>query len=114
MWREINISKCRFHLTQAWYHKIVNRLSSIYKNKSSEILFLNSEDLSDCFIEDFMSDCSIDEQLYKFTDYLVETYISENCIYPPQLWAFASSKLTRTTNAYESFHALFKNSFYRH
>jgi len=91
----------------------------VYKDESSEIgkwlhnifglLFLNPED-----VMYFMSECPIDEKPQKFADYFVETYISEDCIYPPKLWALASSELTRTTNACESFHAHFKNSFYRH
>ncbi|KAE9539653.1 hypothetical protein AGLY_004905 [Aphis glycines] len=125
MWTQTNISGCQFHLTQSWYRKIQEiGLSSVYKDESSEIgkwlrnifglLFLNPEDVSDCFTDDFMSECPIDERLQKFSDYFVETYISEDCIYPPKLWALASSELTRTTNACESFHSHFKNSFYRH
>ncbi|KAF0770202.1 MULE domain-containing protein [Aphis craccivora] len=41
-------------------------------------------------------------------------HISEDYIYPPKLWTHASSELTRTTNACESFHANFKNCYYRH
>jgi hypothetical protein len=125
MWTQTNISGCRFYLTQSWYRKIQEiDLSSEYKDESSKIgkwlhnifglLFLNPEDVSDCFIDDFMSECPIDERLQKFADYFVETYISEDCIYPPKLWALVSSELTRTTNACESFHSHFKNSFYRH
>jgi len=124
-WTQTNISGCRFHLTQSWYRKIQEiGLSSVYKDESSEIgkwlhnifvlLFLNSEDVSDCFTDDFMSECPIDEKLQKFADYFIETYIFEYCIYPPKLWALESSELTRTTNACESFHAHFTNSFYRH
>jgi hypothetical protein len=125
MWTQTNISGCRFYLTQSWYRKIQEiGLSSVYKDESPEIgkwihnifgsVFLNPEDVSDCFIDDFMSECPIDERLQKFADYFVETYISENCIYSPKLWVLTSSELTRTTNACESFHSHFKNTFYRH
>ncbi|XP_027848187.2 uncharacterized protein LOC114127990 [Aphis gossypii] len=100
MWTQTNISGCRFHLTQSWYRKIQEiGLSSVYKDESSEIskwlrnifglLFLNPEDVSDCFTDDFMSECPFDERLQKFSDYFVETYISEDCIYPPKLWPLA-------------------------
>jgi len=84
MWTQTNISGYRFHLTQSSYRKIQEiGLSSVYKDDSSEIgkwlrsilglLFLNPEDVSDCFTEYFMSECPINERLQKFADYFVET-----------------------------------------
>jgi hypothetical protein len=73
------------------------------------LLFLNPEDVSDCFIDDFMTERPIDDRLQKFADYFVETYISEDCIYLPKLWALAFSELTRTANVCESFQAHLKN-----
>lgn len=46
-----------------------------------------------------------------FSQYLHDTYIAENALFPPTLWASKTSDTTRTTNACESFHAHFKRSF---
>jgi len=54
-----------------------------------------------------MANRPIDDQVSKYSDYLVDNYLTENCDYPPTLWASASSSLRRTTNNCESFHANF-------
>lgn len=37
-----------------------------------------------------MSECPINERLQKFADYLVETYNSGDCFFPPKFWVLAS------------------------
>jgi hypothetical protein len=58
-----------------------------------------------------MSDCPDNDLLNKYSD-LVDNYIGNDCKYPPSLWVALSASLTRTTNACESFHSLFKDNFY--
>jgi len=73
---------------------------------------LNSEEVGDCYVEDLMTDCSENDKLQKYCDYLTDYYISDESIFPPKLWAANSSDLIRTTNACELFHSFFNKSFY--
>jgi len=61
-----------------------------------------------------MSDFPDDERLKKYCDYLTDNFINEEILFPPQYWAAASGSLARTTNACESFHSFFNQSFYKH
>jgi len=54
----------------------------------------------------------INLNLTKFTNYIVENYISSNSTFPPKLWASNSISSERTTNACEAFHASFSTNFY--
>ena len=124
VWPESNIIGCRFHLTNSWWKKIQSLgLSMEYKEKIPKsangydthfgLLFLDAQEVSDCFSYDFMSDRPVNELLTKYSDYLVDNYIGDDCSYPPSLWSSLSASLTRTTNACESFHAVFKDHFYK-
>lgn len=124
IWPQTKIIGCRFHLTQAWYRQLQKLgLSTEYQNQSSEIgiwirhtfglLFLEPTEVTECFVEDFMSNRPIDERVEKYSDYLLDYYIDENSMYSPTLWAAMSSSLQRTTNACESFHSRFNQSFYK-
>jgi len=124
VWPESNIIGCRFHLTNSWWRKIQSLgLSNEYKNTNSEIgkwlrhtfglLFLNPQEVSDCFSYDFKRDRPDNDLLSKYSDYLVDNYIGDDCNYPPSLWAALTASLTRTTNACESFHSEFKDNFYK-
>ncbi|XP_025202141.1 uncharacterized protein LOC112599437 [Melanaphis sacchari] len=124
VWPDTLIVGCRFHLTQSWFRKIQNLgLVQYYKEKNSEIgswirntfglTFLSPQEVSKCFIEDFMSIIPNDQRVSQYADYLTDTYISENSIFPPVIWAESSSSLSRTTNACESFHSHFKENFYK-
>lgn len=74
---------------------------------------MKPEDVGDCFGIDFATfQPSDNPKMVEFSDYLVETYIAEDSLFPPSLWAEHSSSLQRTTNACESFHARFNQSFY--
>ncbi|KAL4126366.1 hypothetical protein QTP88_010588 [Uroleucon formosanum] len=98
-------------------------LVQYYKEKNSEVgswirntfglTFLSPQEVSQCFIEDFMSIIPNDRRVSQYADYLTDTYISENSIFPPVIWAESSSSLSRTTNKCESFHSHFKENFYK-
>jgi len=122
--QQTKIIGCRFHLTQAWYRQLQNfGLSTEYQNQSSEIgiwirhtfglIFLEPTEITECFVEDFMSDRPTDERVEKYSNYLLENYIEVNSLYPLALWAAMSCSLQRTTNVCESFHSRFNESFYK-
>lgn len=48
----------------------------------------------------------------RFTDYILENYISESSKYPPEMWASFTYSLARTTNSCESFHSKINAMFY--
>lgn len=74
--------------------------------------FLKPEMVSDCFVEDFAAIQPKHKQIEEFADYLVENYISNDSLFPPNMWAANSSSLQRSTNACEAFHSKFNSSFY--
>jgi len=49
------------------------------------LLFLNPGDVEDFFVEDLMSICPDDDKLKSYCDYLTDTYISEESIFPPTI-----------------------------
>ena len=49
------------------------------------LLFLNAQEVSDCFSYDFMSVRPDNNLLTKYSDYLVDNYIGDDCKYPPSL-----------------------------
>jgi len=75
------------------------------------LIFLNPEDVENYFSLDLYNTKPNDDHLDTFYDYLKNTYIGEQAIFPPKVWAETSSELTKSTNACESFHAHFKSSF---
>ncbi|CAI6348136.1 unnamed protein product [Macrosiphum euphorbiae] len=118
----IKIYGCRFHITQAWYRNIQqNGLSVDYNTKDSEIskwlihcyglVFLEPENVSEFFTLTLMELKPDDNRVTKFADYLVDTYIGEDSMFPPEMWVSASVETYLTTNACESFHAHFNSSF---
>jgi hypothetical protein len=88
VWPNTEIIGCRFHFEMCknlvWLH---------YKDESSDIdkcihytfglLFLNPEEVGDCYVEDLMSDCPENEKLQKFCDYLTNNYISDESMFSP-------------------------------
>ena len=122
VWPSVEINGCRFHLHQSWYRKIQSiGLTSEYKSKTEignwlqntfGLAHLSPNEVEDCFIFDLMSCKPQNENLDKYCDYLLETYIVENALFPPSLWAEEIASTTRTTNCCESFHDKFNNSFY--
>ena len=76
------------------------------------LTYLNPSEVGDSFTEDLFSIMPENEKVIKYADYLVDTYISEEASYPPEVWAEQSNCITRTTNACESFNSHFNSSFY--
>jgi len=59
-------------------------------------LIISPNEVSNCFIEDFMSSIPNDIRFQKYADYLVDTYICEDAKFPPICAAnIASLALTR-------------------
>ncbi|KAE9522740.1 hypothetical protein AGLY_016849 [Aphis glycines] len=103
------------------YQKAVG-LSKEYNDNTSDVgkwlgnifgmPFLNPEEVGDCFAMDFISGMPQNNKLTTFSDYIYDTYISDDALFPPHMWALRSETVTRTTNAVEFFHSHFKNNFY--
>jgi len=119
IWPSTNLIGCRFHLTQAWYRKIQELgLTTEYKKNwwlrtTFGLTFLYPQEVSDSFVDDFMSLIPEESAYYKYADYLTDNYISENSVFPPTLWSNFSASKSRTTNNCESFHAHFNEQFYK-
>lgn len=121
IWPEIKLSTCRFHLGQCWYRKIQNLgLTNVYKTDTLDgkwlqycfgLPFLYPLEVSDCFL-DLMSEIPGEKKIQLFADYLVDNFISEDSVFPPQLWAKGCNNQTQTTNACESFHKHFNSYFF--
>ncbi len=65
---------------------------------------LATNDVEDCFFEDFMAIFPLDHCIQDLTDYGFENYILPTGKFPPHLWAIFSLTIIRITNAYEAFH----------
>lgn len=74
--------------------------------------FLSHNEVGDSFAEDFVSDMPANDKIQQFSDYLLDTYISDDAIFPPHIWASFTDEPV-TTNPCESFHSHFKNKFYQ-
>jgi hypothetical protein len=51
------------------------------------LAFLPSNDVENSFVEDYMSDAPNNKKCSEFADYLTLTYITQESLFPPQLWA---------------------------
>lgn len=121
MWHNIKIIGCRFHISQAWWRKIQELgLTKHYKEKTDigkwigycfGLLFLEPDDVGDCFVFDLLPIAPENDKIQAFMDYLVETYIEEDSTFPPEIWAAKCASSSRTTNACESFHSHLNKSF---
>jgi len=97
-------------------------LTTTYRDENSEegkflrlffgLPFLDSCEVGDCFTDDFIPLKPEIAKITKFCDYVLETYIAEDCEFPPQRWAEYDSNITRTTNACESFNAKLNGMLY--
>jgi len=74
--------------------------------------FISPNEVSNCFIEDFMSSIPNDIRFQKYADYLVDTSICEEAKFPPMIWGADIASLALTTNACESYHSSFNSEFY--
>lgn len=115
VWPNAIIRGCRFHLAQSWWRKIQQLgLSKAYSsnNDISDYLkcvfglpFLKPEEVFDCFIDDLMTIKPVNTTVDIFCDYLLKTYIEEDALFPPNIWAEFAATTNRTTNSCESYHA---------
>jgi hypothetical protein len=111
----------RFHLSQSWYRKIQNlEHSTDYKSESEigkwlrnifGLSFLNAIEVGKSYTDDFMSTIPENHTVKKFNDYLVDSYISDEGLFPSHIWVSDKISSQRSTNACESFHAKFNKSF---
>lgn len=124
VWPIAKIIGCRFHLLQAWFRKIQKfNLIKEYNDKSCAIsqwlrmtfalTYLSPAEVGDCFTFELFEIMPDDNRVVQYADYLTDTYISEESLFPPHLWAELSATLLRTTNACESFHRHFNDSMYK-
>jgi hypothetical protein len=68
---------------------------------------LKPEEVFNCFIDDLITIKPINTNVDKFCDYLLKTYIEQDALFPPNIWA----EFAATTNSCESFHAKLNASF---
>jgi hypothetical protein len=52
---------------------------------TSGLTFLNPQEVSEYFVEDFMSIISEVSEYCKYSDYLTDNYISENSMFPTKI-----------------------------
>jgi hypothetical protein len=64
------------------------------------------------FVEDFMSNAPNNKKCSEFADYLTLTYITQESLFPPKLWAEKPSDMKRTNNGPESFHCHYNEQLY--
>ena len=73
--------------------------------------FLPPDVISDVFSDVLMPDAHPTPAIQEFCDYMLDTYISEDALFPPELWAEAPSlESVRTTNGAEAFHRHIKQT----
>jgi len=114
------LMSCRFHVTISWWRAIQRfGLTEDYKTNTEVgdwlriffwLVFLDSEDVSNFFAIELMSIKPENSKLTQFADYLLDTYITEEALFPPNIWAQCSAELNLTTNTW-SFHSHLAQSF---
>jgi hypothetical protein len=123
-WPNTTIIGCRFHLLQAWFRNLQKySLVKDYENKQSEIgmwirqtfalTYLDPQNVGDCFALYLFEEMPDDPRVRNYADYLTDTYISEDALFPPVIWAKNSACISRTTNTCEAFHRNFNDSMYQ-
>nr|CAI5824151.1 unnamed protein product [Callosobruchus analis] len=93
-----DIIGCWFHLSPQ--SEIAKWLKNLFG-----LSFLNSEEVGDCLVEDFISIKPQDSKGERMLNYFVDTYVDNDTTFTPRIWVARYSSLTRTTNACESFHS---------
>jgi len=73
--------------------------------------FLEPQEFGDFFSFEMSAIQPDEHNITEFDNYLVDTYIHENSIFPPDLLAEKSASSQRTTNTCESFHSKFNTFF---
>ncbi|KAE9536589.1 hypothetical protein AGLY_006991 [Aphis glycines] len=118
----IEIQACRFHLGQCWWRKInsVQQLRTAYTNDDElgkwlklffELPFLPPHEIENAFVE-LVSICPNIDIGCLFSDYLLNTYVEDDCLFPPKIWAQEPSENPRTKNGSESFHRTYNAQFH--
>lgn len=97
-------------------------LASIYRDKESEtgkwlqhvfgLSLLSPEEVTECFMYEFMENMPEDDKVTAFVDYMWDNYVGDSARFPPSLWASMSVEL-RTTTACEAFHSKL-NTYFHH
>lgn len=80
------------------------------------LTFLDPNEVSDCFVDDIMSEIPYDPKYREHADYLfiiVDHWIGENAKFSSNIWAASEDDLTITTNNCESFHSHSNEQFYK-
>jgi hypothetical protein len=76
------------------------------------LAFLNPEDVGDSFAVDLIPDMPSDNKVQDFADYVLSTYVDDNAMYPPSVWAEIPSNSRRTNNGPEAFNSHYNEQFY--
>lgn len=97
-------------------------LSQDYKNKNSVgkwlrycfgLVFLDPEKVDDFYFWELSELKPHNDNLEKFSKYLLETYLTKESKYSPHIWTNASADINKTTNGCNSFHSDLNSSFYQ-
>jgi hypothetical protein len=48
---------------------------------------LSPEEVEDCFVEDLMALKPVDDKFDAVFDYLLDTYVTPDSLFPPSMWA---------------------------
>jgi len=118
-----HISGCQFHLGQSINRKIKNLgLQSLYNmnynikmytKALTALSYVRNDRVLDTFY-DLKNQLSFPVELNELYDYFLINYISDNCIYPIELWNYnyySEENVPRTTNAIEGWHKVFNSTF---
>ncbi|CAI6369896.1 unnamed protein product [Macrosiphum euphorbiae] len=118
----VEIQACRFHLGQCWWRKINSeqQLRTSYTNNVElgkwlklffGLPFNPTHDIENPFVE-LVSICPNIDIGCLFSDYILHTYVENDCLFPPEIWAQEPSENPRTTNGSESFHRTYNAQFH--
>lgn len=69
------------------------------------LIFLARGEVDECFVEDPITIQPQDDSVELFTDYTLETYNSEESIFPLTILAKFYASMNRTTNCYQAFYS---------
>ena len=61
---------------------------------------------------DLIPNMPSDNKVQDFADYVLSTYIDNNAMYPPSVWAEIPSNSRRTNNGPEAFNSHYNEQFY--
>jgi len=116
-----NTYDCRSNLGQARYRKLNQDFPSLrneYKANTKVgkwiknffgLSFISPEVVPGVFCE---FEITPNSDVLKFSDYIYDNYIEENCLFPPDMWAEIPSNSPKTTNGAEAFRSHYNAQFY--